>query len=122
MPQFPLRRVADWLVWYKERFATAGDFIAQFLGGRRPEDSLDLYHRISPFYQVDKIETPLLLAIGDKDTRFSDTTRFYEALRAVGAPVTFITYPGDGHELSRASTEDYVQRTLDFFRSSSNSK
>jgi dipeptidyl aminopeptidase/acylaminoacyl peptidase len=114
--------VADWLVWYKERFATAGDFIAQFLGGRRPEDSLDLYHRISPFYQVDKIETPLLLAIGDKDTRFSDTTRFYEALRTVGAPVTFITYPGDGHELSRASTEDYVRRTLDFFRSSLNSK
>ncbi|HTG74359.1 MAG TPA: prolyl oligopeptidase family serine peptidase [Terriglobia bacterium] len=109
--------VADWLVWYRERFATAGDFIAQFLGGHRPEDSLDLYRRISPFYQVHKISTPLLLAIGDKDTRLPDTTRFYEALRAAGAPATLVTYPGDGHGLSRASTEDYLRRTLSLFRS-----
>ena len=64
-----------------------------------------------------RVSTPLLLAIGDKDTRLPDTTRFYEALRAAGAPATLVTYPGDGHELSRASTEDYMRRTLSLFRS-----
>ena len=107
--------VADWLVWYRER-PTARDLVASFLGGHRPEDSPDLYRRVSPFYTANKITTPLLLAVGDKDTRLADVTRFYEALRSAGANVTLITYPGDAHELSREHTADYFQKSLDFFR------
>lgn len=113
--------VADWLVWYRER-PTARDLVASFLGGHRPEDSLDLYRRVSPFYAANKITTPLLLAVGDRDTRLADVTRFYEALRGAGANVTLITYPGDAHDLSRAHTEDYFQKSLAFFRSAMNSK
>jgi len=113
--------VANWLVWYRER-PTATDLVASFLGGRRPEDSLDLYRRISPFYAANKITTPLLLAVGDRDTRLNDVTRFYEALQSAGANVTLITYPGDAHELSRAHMEDYFRKSLDFFRAAMNAK
>jgi dipeptidyl aminopeptidase/acylaminoacyl peptidase len=108
--------VADWLVWYRERFATAADFVASFLGGRRPEDSPDIYRRISPFYQAANITTPLLLTVGDKDTRYADAMRFYEALRAAGAPVTFVTFSGEAHELGGAAVEQYVNKSLEFFR------
>jgi len=114
--------VADWLVWYRERFDTAAEFVATFLGGRRPGDSPDLYRRISPFYSPEKITTPLLLTVGDKDTRYADNLRFYEALRAAGANVTFIAFPGEAHELGRAAVEQYVQKALEFFRSASQGK
>ena len=113
--------VADWLVWYRER-PTARDLVAEFLGGRRPEDSLDLYKRISPFYAASKMQTLVETAVGEKDTRLADVTRFYEALRGAGANVTLTIYPGDGHELSRAHSEDYFRKSLDFFRSAMKSK
>ena len=101
---------------------TAAEFVATFLGGRRPGDSPDLYRRISPFYSPEKITTPLLLTVGDKDTRYADNLRFYEALRAAGANVTFIAFPGEAHELGRAAVEQYVQKALEFFRSASQGK
>jgi hypothetical protein len=55
---------------------------------------------------------------GEKDIRFADTMRFYEALKKAGSPVTLITYPEEGHEISsRAVAERHVQTALDFFRS-----
>jgi dipeptidyl aminopeptidase/acylaminoacyl peptidase len=114
--------VADWLVWYQERFSTAADFVASFLGGRRPEDSAELYRRISPFYQADKIKTPLLLAVGDKDTRLADATRFYEALKAAGAPVTFVVFPGATHDLTREAVKEYVDKSIDLFKTAGGKK
>ena len=99
------------------RHPLGDETIPGFLGGRTPHDFLDLYHRISPLYQADKIVTPLLLVVGDKDTRYSDTMRFYEALRKLGRSVILVVYPGEAHELSSPSlAEQHVQKALDFFR------
>jgi dipeptidyl aminopeptidase/acylaminoacyl peptidase len=58
-----------------------------------------------------------LLVIGEKDTRFEDTMEFYRALSKAGSPVSLVTYPEEGHELSTASlAEQHVRRALDFFR------
>jgi dipeptidyl aminopeptidase/acylaminoacyl peptidase len=67
---------------------------------------------------VDKISTPLLLVIGEKDTRFDDTMEFYRALRKAGSLVSLVTYPGESHGLSNATlAEQHVRRALEFFRS-----
>ncbi len=110
--------VSNWLGYYQMRHPLGDETIPGFLGGRTPADSLELYRRISPVFQVDKIVTPLLLVIGEKDTRYNDTTRFYEALRKLGRPVSLAVYPGEGHEISSAALADqHVRRALEFFRS-----
>jgi dienelactone hydrolase len=109
--------VANWLGYYQNRRRLGDETIPGFLGGRKPEDSLELYRRISPVFHVDRISTPLLLVIGEKDTRFEDTMEFYRALSKAGSPVSLVTYPEEGHELSTASlAEQHVRRALDFFR------
>ena len=90
--------VSDWLGSYRANQQRGDETIPNFLGGRKPEDSPELYLRISPFYHVDKISTPLLLAVGEKDSipggssRYTDAKAFYEALRKVGSPVELVIY------------------------------
>jgi dipeptidyl aminopeptidase/acylaminoacyl peptidase len=110
--------VSDWLGYYQTRHPLGDETIPGFLGGRKPEDSPELYRRISPVYQADKIATPLLLVIGEKDTRYDDTMKFYEALRKAGSPVSLVVYPGEGHGISTAAlAEQHVRKALEFFRS-----
>lgn len=110
--------VANWLAYYQTRRLLGDETIPGFLGGRKPEDSPELYRRISPVFNVDKISTPLLLVIGETDTRFDDTMEFYRALRKAGSPVSLVKYAGEGHELSNATlAEQHVKRALEFFRS-----
>jgi len=91
--------------------------IPNFLRGRRPEDSPELYNRISPFYHADKISTPLILTVGEKDTRLDDHQRFYAALKSAGAPETLVVYPGQGHEiLDPQMLEEHFNRALAFFK------
>jgi dipeptidyl aminopeptidase/acylaminoacyl peptidase len=113
--------VADWLLYYEEQKARQADvLIAGFLGERTPEDSLELYRRISPVYQADKIKTPLILTVGEKDVRLADAQRLNESLSKSGAPVTFVTYPNEGHEFSNpAAAEQHLRKAIEFFRDNS---
>lgn len=109
--------VSDWLGYYRSRRPLGDETIPGFLGGRKPEDSPELYRRISPLFQADKITTPLLLIIGDKDSRYEDTLKFYEALRNAGSPVRLTVYPGAGHEIQDAALAgQHVRQALEFFR------
>ena len=115
--------LADWLGYYQERRTAGDETIPGFLGGRKPEDAPDLYRRISPIYNVDKITTPLLLVVGEKDTRYGDTMKFHAALQRAGSPVTLVTYPSEGHEISTpALVDQHVRKALEFFRSASSAK
>jgi dipeptidyl aminopeptidase/acylaminoacyl peptidase len=116
--------VSDWLGYYRANQPRGDQTIPNFLGGRKPEDSNDLYIRISPIYQVEKISTPLLLVVGEKDSipgggsRYKDAVAFYEALRKAGKPVDLVVYPGEGHEISDAAVvEQHVRKAIEFFRS-----
>ena len=115
--------VADWLGYYRANQPRGDGTIPGFLGGRKPEDSPDLYLRISPFYQADKITTPLLLVVGAKDSipgggsRYDDANRFYEALRKAGRPVDLVVYPDEDHGVSAGLAEQHVRRAIEFFRS-----
>ena len=111
--------VADWLGYYQMRAPSGDNTIPGFLGGGTPADSLDLYRRISPVYHADRIKTPLMLVIGDKDeTRYADNLRFYEALIKAGSPARLVVYKGAGHEISNAELGvKHVRQSIDFFRS-----
>jgi dienelactone hydrolase len=111
--------VYDWLGHYQMRHPLGDETIPRFLGGRTPADSPDLYRRISPIYQADRIKTPLLLVIGEKDeTRYDESLRFYEALQKSGSPVRLVVYKGEGHGISNAEAGiKHVRQSIDFFRS-----
>jgi dienelactone hydrolase len=116
--------VADWLGYYRANQPRGDDTIPNFLGGRRPEDSPDLYDRISPVKHADRIRTPLLLIIGDKDSiegggsRYRDTLAFHDALRKAACPVELIVYQGQGHGIDNDRlTEEHVNKAIDYFRS-----
>ena len=102
--------------YYKKRHVLGDETIPGFLGGRTPDKFPELYRRISPFYEADKIVTPLLLIVGEKDSRYIDTKNFYDALRKVGRPVGPIVYPNEGHEISDTSlAAKHVARAIKFF-------
>lgn len=113
--------VSNWLGYYQLRHPTGDETIPGFLGGKTPEKYPDLYRRISPVYQVDKIVTPLLLTIGKKDTRYNDTIEFYNKLRAAGRPVSLVVYPDDEHEISDSEAEPYIRKAIEFFRTADTS-
>jgi dipeptidyl aminopeptidase/acylaminoacyl peptidase len=113
--------VSNWLGYYQLRHPAGDETIPGFLGGKTPEQYPDLYRRISPVYQVDKIVTPLLLIIGKKDTRYSDTIEFYNKLRAAGRPVSLVVYPDDDHGISDSEAEPYILKAIEFFRAADTS-
>jgi hypothetical protein len=79
---------------------------------------MDLYRRISPVHHVERITIPLLLAVGDKDTRLADTLRFYQALHEAGQSVKLVRYPDEGHEIASSSVaEQHLQMAIDFLES-----
>jgi acetyl esterase/lipase len=95
---------------YERRRPLGDETIPGFLGGKRPEDVVELYRRISPVYHVNNITTPLLLVVGEKDSRYTNAIAFYEALQQAGRPVTLVQYPGEGHEImSDAVAEQHVR-------------
>jgi dipeptidyl aminopeptidase/acylaminoacyl peptidase len=116
--------ISDWLGYYRANQLIGDETIPNFLRGKRPQDSPALYNRISPIQHVASIHTPLLLAIGDKDSipgggsRYLDTLAFYHALKKLNRPVELVVYKDQGHTLSDADlVEQHVSRAIAFFRS-----
>lgn len=73
----------------------------------------------SPYYQADKIRTPLFLVQGIDDLGFSDAQKMYTALRRLGRPAQLSLYEGSGHYIGvwpRANAIDASKRVVAFFR------
>ncbi len=83
-----------------------------------PWEQPERYRVLSPLYQADRIQTPVLLADGDDDHEFLlRVNELYTALRYLGRPVTFVRYPNEGHEMAPAAEADWERRMRAFFDS-----
>ena len=64
-------------------------------------DAKDVYHRLSPFENSDKLEGPLLLIHGADDnnsgTHCMQSERFYQALKGLGKPARLVMLPHESH-------------------------
>ncbi|HYY60438.1 MAG TPA: prolyl oligopeptidase family serine peptidase, partial [Burkholderiales bacterium] len=60
--------------------------------------------KISPFYHLERIRVPLLLAYGANDVRvpLAQAESIVSALRRAGREVTYLVYPDEGHGNGRA--------------------
>ena len=64
------------------------------------------------------MDTPLLYMHGDNDqiVEYNQGMEFYNALRFNRKPVIFLSYPGEGHSLSKLENNlDYQTRMSQFF-------
>ncbi len=83
--------------------------------GYTPWERPDLYAAVSPVYHLDRVHTPLLLAVGDRDTAFLlGTLEMYRGLRWLHRDVTLLRYRDQSHELEGAALEDLWNRVYAF--------
>nr|WP_294873631.1 prolyl oligopeptidase family serine peptidase [uncultured Pedobacter sp.] len=75
------------------------------------------YINNSTVFQADKINTPLLIEIGGKDTRVEpgQGRELFKALRRNNKKVWMLEYPSEGHGLGGKPAEDYGFRLKQFF-------
>lgn len=74
-----------------------------------PWEDPDKLWKWSPVAYAHQIKTPLLIKHGDNDYRvpIEQAEQLFAIARRSGAPVKFIRYPRDGHELSRSGEPEH---------------
>jgi dipeptidyl aminopeptidase/acylaminoacyl peptidase len=80
----------------------------------------DVYARVSPFYQADKINEPLLLIHGEKDNNSGtfpmQSERLFQAISGLGGTVRLVVLPGESHVYSaRESVLDAQAESIAWF-------
>src|SRR5207237_183090 len=87
--------------------------------GTHPWADLQRYLANSPYYQVDKIQTPLLLIHGEADDGcpVEEARQLFLAGQRLGKTMQLATYPGESHtpvEWSHANAIDEAERIVAF--------
>ena len=83
-----------------------------------PWRHVDLWVKLSPWFQVEKITTPTLLLCGTDDFNVPalNSEQLYQALRRLGRDTELVLYPGQHHGLSRPSfLKDRFDRYLAWY-------
>jgi dipeptidyl aminopeptidase/acylaminoacyl peptidase len=70
-----------------------------------PWRNVDLYRKLSPLMNIEKVTTPTLVMVGDRDYRvpLPQSEQLYVSLRSLGKTAALIVYPGQSHGISRPS-------------------
>lgn len=83
-----------------------------------PYADFDLYWDQSPISGVETMNTPVLYLHGESDptVNWEQGLEWYNALRFLGKPVIWLSYPDEGHGLSKLENRiDFQYRLRDFF-------
>ncbi|MBS1507917.1 MAG: S9 family peptidase [Bacteroidetes bacterium] len=84
-----------------------------------PWKNMDKWMKVSyPFLNVEKIKTPTLYMVGEKDFNVPAIggEQMYQALKSLGVPTEFIVYPGQHHGIGVPSYQkDRYTRYLEWY-------
>ena len=83
-----------------------------------PWENVELWTRLSPFFQVAKITTPTLLLGGSDDMNVPllNSEQLYQALRRLGRQTELVIYPGENHSIATPSyRRDRLERYLAWY-------
>ena len=107
----------DWVSWYAPSIAnkeSAPDVMWEYFGGP-PWDRLDVYNRHSVRGFLKNIKTPSLVLHGEQD--IDSGPEVYVALLDLNVPVSYVTYPREGHGISEPKHQsDLMSRNLEWFK------
>ena len=94
------------------------EFYQTYLGPK-PWEDFELYEERSAYRFVERVVTPLLIQVGERDERVpaEQSIQFYEAVRAIGkAETSLVIYPGQPHGVRAPRlVRDLLTRNLDWF-------
>ena len=94
------------------------DIYGQGRMGTNPFDDFELYRSQSPVTYVKDITTPLLIMQGEADPTVAwiEAIEMYNAMRFNGKKVILLSYPDEGHSLSkRVNRMDFTRRVIEFY-------
>ena len=88
--------------------------------GGTPWEFHERYIANSPFFFLDRVETPILIVHGGKDTTVAPSLgdEVFVGLRRLGKEVEYAKYEGEGHSplyWSYASQLDFCERAIAWF-------
>jgi dipeptidyl aminopeptidase/acylaminoacyl peptidase len=81
-------------------------------------EDLDAYVRNSPVFHIERMNTPLLVAFGNRDgaVDWHQGLELYNAARRAGKDLVLLVYEGENHSLARRPNQlDYHRRTNEWF-------
>ncbi|MBT8397512.1 MAG: prolyl oligopeptidase family serine peptidase, partial [Gemmatimonadetes bacterium] len=94
------------------------DIYGQGRYGTNPYDDFQLYWDQSPISGVENMNTPVLYLHGTNDgsVNWEQGLEWYNALRFLGKPIIWLSYPDEGHSLARLENRiDFQFRMRQFF-------
>jgi len=94
------------------------DIYGQGRYGTNPYDDFQLYWDQSPISGVETMDTPVLYLHGESDptVNWEQGLEWYNALRFLGKPIIWLSYPDEGHGLSKMENRiDFQYRLRQFF-------
>ncbi len=94
------------------------DIYGQGRYGTNPYDDFQLYWDQSPISGVETMDTPVLYLHGEADptVNWEQGLEWYNALRFLGKPIIWLSYPDEGHGLSKLENRiDFQFRLRQFF-------
>ena len=94
------------------------DIYGQGRYGTNPYDDFQLYWDQSPISGVETMDTPVLYLHGEADptVNWEQGLEWYNALRFLGKPIIWLSYPDEGHGLSKLENRiDFQYRLRQFF-------
>lgn len=83
-----------------------------------PWENINAYLRNSAIPNIDKMQTPLLMEVGDADTNVNpgQAHEMYNAARRAKKEMVLLVYAKEGHGLTQAKNQiDYQRRILEWF-------
>jgi dipeptidyl aminopeptidase/acylaminoacyl peptidase len=87
--------------------------------GPKPWEDFELYEERSAYRWVERVSTPLLIQVGERDERVpaEQSIQFYEAMKTISkAPVKLVIYPGEPHGVrSPRHRRDLMSRNVAWF-------
>lgn len=114
-------RCAVWIAgvypdWILPAMLQTDSTLSTFEGGANVWDDPETYVKLSAVYHLEKVATPMLLAVGDDDGFFFlGAIEFYNSLRSLKKDVTLLRYAGQGHGFTGAALKDFAARESAFF-------
>ena len=107
--------ISDWLSYYGEN--SIDQWMVPFFGASVYKDPA-VYAKSSAINFIDKVKTPTLVVVGDRDGECPapQSFEFWHALRDMKVPTQLVVYPNEGHGfVSAEHRTDVLVRAIEWF-------
>ncbi len=107
--------ISDWLSYYGEN--SIDQWMTSFFGASVYKEPA-VYAKSSAIQSIDKVKTPTLVVVGDRDGECPapQSFEFWHALKAFNVPTELVVYPNEGHGfVDPEHQRNVIERSIAWF-------